>query len=163
MSDQRVSATLQNLERCRRLWRGEEPDVELLPSPHTLGGPPLWLGAHGPRLLRRAGGQFDGWLPFSPTPDDYAARWQVARQAAEQAGRNPGAVTAAAYLTISLADKPERATQELDTYMQAYYSLPGQVMAQIQACHAGTLESASEWIARYVASGARHLVLRNAA
>lgn len=37
--------------------------------------------------------------------------------------------------------------------MQAYYGLPGQVMAQIQACHAGTLESASEWIARYVASG----------
>ena len=68
MSDQQVSATLQNLERCRRLWRGEEPDVELLPSPHTLGGPPLWLGAHGPRLLRRAGGQFDGGFPSARPP-----------------------------------------------------------------------------------------------
>ncbi len=44
--------------------------------------------------------------------------------------------------------------------MRAYYGMPGQVMAQVQACHAGTLESASDWVASYAQAGARHLVIR---
>jgi 2-methylisocitrate lyase-like PEP mutase family enzyme len=33
-------------------------------------------------------------------------------------------------------------------------------MAKVQACHAGTLESASEWFAAYRDAGADHLVVR---
>jgi alkanesulfonate monooxygenase SsuD/methylene tetrahydromethanopterin reductase-like flavin-dependent oxidoreductase (luciferase family) len=159
-SDRRVSAMLHSLDRCLRLWRGEDEDAELLPRPHRAGGPPLWLGAHGPRMLELAGRRFDGWLPFSPTPGDYASGLRAVRQAAERAGRDPEAVAAGVYLTVAVADSPRPAAEELDAYMRAYYGVPGAVMARSQACHAGTLESASEWFADYVAAGARHLVVR---
>jgi alkanesulfonate monooxygenase SsuD/methylene tetrahydromethanopterin reductase-like flavin-dependent oxidoreductase (luciferase family) len=71
-SDRRVGALLNTIERCRRLWRNEEPGIELQPRPFRPGGPPIWLGGSGPRMLRLAGTTFDGWLPFSPT----AAEWR---------------------------------------------------------------------------------------
>jgi alkanesulfonate monooxygenase SsuD/methylene tetrahydromethanopterin reductase-like flavin-dependent oxidoreductase (luciferase family) len=159
-SDRRVAAMLDSLERCQRLWRGDDADVDLLPRPYRAGGPPLWLGAHGPRMLGLAGRRFDGWLPFSPTPGDYAAGLRAVRQAAERAGRDPRTVSTGAYLTVAIADTPRRAADELDAYMRAYYGVPGEVMARAQACHAGTLESASSWVAGYAAAGAGHLVVR---
>jgi alkanesulfonate monooxygenase SsuD/methylene tetrahydromethanopterin reductase-like flavin-dependent oxidoreductase (luciferase family) len=111
-------------------------------------------------MLRRTGQQFDGWLPFSPAPDNYAEGLRIVREAAEQAGRDPDTVTPGAYLTVAVAGKRPQAVEELDAYMRAYYGLPGEVMAQVQACHAGTLESAASWIASYAQAGARHLVIR---
>jgi alkanesulfonate monooxygenase SsuD/methylene tetrahydromethanopterin reductase-like flavin-dependent oxidoreductase (luciferase family) len=159
-SDRRVSAMLHNLDQCQRWWRGADPEVELLPAPYRPGGPPLWLGAHGPRMLGLAGRRFEGWLPFSPTAGDYAAGLSVVREAAERAGRHPDTVAAGAYLTVAVADSPERATKELDAYMRAYYGVPGAVMAEMQACHAGTVDSAADWLGGYIAAGARHLVVR---
>jgi len=72
-SDRRVSAMLSAVERSRRAWRNEEPGLELQPRPYRPEGPPIWLGGSGPRMLRLAGETFDGWLPFSPTPDAYAS------------------------------------------------------------------------------------------
>jgi alkanesulfonate monooxygenase SsuD/methylene tetrahydromethanopterin reductase-like flavin-dependent oxidoreductase (luciferase family) len=58
--DRRVSAMLHSLDRCRALWRGDDAHISLLPSPFTPGGPPVWLGAQGPRLLRETGARFEG-------------------------------------------------------------------------------------------------------
>src|SRR6266700_3662133 len=74
---------------------------------------------------------------------------------AEGAGRDPDTLGTGVYLTVAVADDARRAAQELDAYMRAYYGVPAEVMAQSQACHAGTLESASEWVAGYAAAGAR--------
>jgi len=159
-SDRRVGAMLSAIERTRRLWRNEEPDLELQPRPFRPNGPPIWLGGSGPRMLRLAGATFDGWLPFSPTPADYASGLRAVHEAAERAGRDPDSVATGAYLTVAVADTPPDAARELDAYMQAYYGAPAEVMARAQACHAGTLESAAEWFAAYRAAGARHLVVR---
>lgn len=158
--DNRVTAMLRSIEMSRRLWRSDEPSIKLLPSPHRASGPPVWLGAHGPRLLRRTGIEFDGWLPLSGTPDDYADRWRTVCEAIEQSGRDPDSVTPAMYLTVAIGDNARQSAGELDEYMRAYYGLPAEVMARTQACHAGTLESATEWISTYVAAGARHVILR---
>jgi len=159
-SDRRVSAVLSAVERCRRLWRNEEPGLELQPRPFRPYGPPIWLGGSGPRMLRLAGETFDGWLPFSPTPADYASGLRAVREAAERAGRDPDTVNTGAYLTVAVADEPARAAGELDVYMRTYYGVPAEVMTRAQACHAGTLESAAEWFAAYRAAGARHVVVR---
>jgi len=159
-SDRRVGALLSGVERCRRLWRNEEPGIELRPTPFRPGGPPMWLGGSGPRMLRLAGTSFDGWLPFSPTAAEYASGLRAVREAAEGAGRDPDSVATGAYLTVALADTPGKATAQLDAYMRAYYGVPAEVMTRAQACHAGTLESAHEWFAEYRAAGADHLVLR---
>jgi alkanesulfonate monooxygenase SsuD/methylene tetrahydromethanopterin reductase-like flavin-dependent oxidoreductase (luciferase family) len=159
-SDRRVSAMLNAVERIRRLWRNEERGVELQPRPFRPGGPPIWLGGSGPRMLRLAGMTFDGWLPFSPTPTEYASGYRAVREAAESAGRDPDSIPTGAYLTVAVADDPREAAVALDAYIRGYYGVPGEVMATVQACHAGTVESASEWFAAYRDAGARHLVLR---
>ena len=159
-SDRRVSAMLSAIERMRRLWRNEETGIELQPRPLQPGGPPIWLGGSGPRMLRLAGTTFDGWLPFSPTPSDYASGFRAVREAAEAAGRDPDGIATGAYLTVAVGDDSREATGMLDAYMRAYYGVPAEVMAKAQACHAGTIESASEWFAAYRDAGARHLVVR---
>ena len=159
-SDHRVGAMLEAVERCRRLWRNEELGIELLPRPFRPGGPPIWLGASGPRMLRLAGTTFDGWLPLSPTPTDFASGLRAVREAAERAGRDPAAVATGVYLTVAVADTPREAVGQLDAYIRGYYGVPADAMARGMALHAGTLESASEWFAAYRAAGARHLVVR---
>jgi alkanesulfonate monooxygenase SsuD/methylene tetrahydromethanopterin reductase-like flavin-dependent oxidoreductase (luciferase family) len=111
-------------------------------------------------MLRLAGQRFDGWLPLSPTPADFAAGLRAVRHAAEQAGRDPDSLATGVYLSVAVADSSQAADADLDAYMRAYYGRPAAVMAQSQGSHAGTLESAAEWIASYVDAGARHLVLR---
>lgn len=159
-SDRRVTAMIGILERMRRLWRDEEAGVHLLPRPVRPDGPPLWLGAHGPRMLRLAGTKFDGWIPFSPTPGDYASGLRTVRETAHAAGRNPDEIVAAVYLTLAVSRDAAAAARDFDAYIRAYYGVPGDVMARMQASHAGTIESAVEWIASYVEAGARHVVLR---
>jgi alkanesulfonate monooxygenase SsuD/methylene tetrahydromethanopterin reductase-like flavin-dependent oxidoreductase (luciferase family) len=159
-SNRRVGAMLESLERCRRLWRGHEADIDLQPKPFHPGGPPIWLGGNGPRMLRETGTNFDGWLPFSPTPDAYATGLRAVEDAARTAGRDPASLGKGAYLTVAIAGNRQDASGDLDAYMRAYYGVPAEVMAKAQACHAGTLESASEWFAAYIAAGARHMVVR---
>jgi alkanesulfonate monooxygenase SsuD/methylene tetrahydromethanopterin reductase-like flavin-dependent oxidoreductase (luciferase family) len=159
-SDRRVSGMVNAINRCRRLWRGEEPGIDLQPRPLREGGPPIWLGGTGPRMLRLTGETFDGWLPLSPTPEDYASGLRIVRDAGERQGRNPDSVTTGVYLTIAVADTATQATSELDAYMRAYYGVPAAVMAKSMALHAGTIESAAEWFSAYRAAGAHHLVLR---
>ncbi|TMG65594.1 MAG: LLM class flavin-dependent oxidoreductase [Chloroflexi bacterium] len=159
-SERRVGDMLTAVERCRRLWRNEEPGIELSPRPIQAAGPPIWLGGAGPRMLRLAGAMFDGWLPLSPTPADYESGLRAVREAAEEAGRDPGSVATGAYLTVAVSDTPDDAARQLDDYIRAYYRVPAEIMARTMACHAGTLESAAEWFAAYRAAGARHLVVR---
>src|SRR6202049_1931947 len=61
-SKRRVSDMLSAIERCRRLWRNQETGLELLPRPFRPGGPPIWIGGTGPRMLHEAGATYDGWL-----------------------------------------------------------------------------------------------------
>jgi alkanesulfonate monooxygenase SsuD/methylene tetrahydromethanopterin reductase-like flavin-dependent oxidoreductase (luciferase family) len=159
-SDRRVNAMLGEVERIKRLWSNEEPGIQLQPTPFQPGGPPVWLGGGGPRMLRLAGTTFDGWLPLSPTADAYAAGLRAVREAAVEAGRDPDSIPAGVYLTFAVADTAREAAGELDEYTKAYYGQPAEVMAKQMACHAGTLESAGEWFASYRAAGAQHLVLR---
>src|SRR6266851_9152384 len=159
-SDRRVNAMLSEIERCKRLWSNQEPGIQLQPTPAQPGGPPIWLGGSGPRMLRVAGETFDGWLPFIPTAADYASGLRTVHEAAVEAGRDPNSIATGVYLTVAVGDTAREAAGELDEYIRAYYGVPAEVMARTTAFHAGTLESAAEWFAEYRAAGARHLVVR---
>lgn len=159
-SDRRVSAMLSSVEHSRRLWRKEERDLELEPRPLQPGGPPIWLGGTGPRMLNLTGTTFDGWLPLSPTPDDYASGLRAVHEAAAGSGRDPDTIATGVYLTVAVADTARDAAAELDGYMRSYYGVPAEVMAKTMALHAGTIESTGEWFAAYRAAGANHLVIR---
>lgn len=158
-SDHRVGDMLQTLDRVRRLWRGDD-EVKLEPRPLRPGGPPIWLAAHGPRMLRATGESYDGWIPLPATAAQYSAWARAVREAAERAGRDPDLIVRGVYLTVAFADRGDRAASDLDAYIRGYYGVPAEVMARGMALHAGTPESVREWFAAYRQAGAEHLVIR---
>jgi len=74
-----------------RFWRLESAVLGL--SPYEGQYPPIWIAAHGPRMLRLTGQYADGWLPTKMTPAEYGERLAQIRQAAREAGRDPEAIT----------------------------------------------------------------------
>ncbi|QNJ94444.1 LLM class flavin-dependent oxidoreductase [Mycolicibacterium fluoranthenivorans] len=63
--------------------------------------PPIWIAAHGPRMLRIAGRYADGYFPAFPhTPEAYAQRLDAVRSAASDAGRDPMAITPALCVSV---------------------------------------------------------------
>jgi phthiodiolone/phenolphthiodiolone dimycocerosates ketoreductase len=108
------------LEIIRLLWENDEP-VDFDGSvwtlrravcgmgPFTPGRyPPIWTGAHGPRMLDITGRLADGWLPTRMPPEEYAARLGVIRASAEKAGRDFSAFTPGLWAyTVIAADHEE--------------------------------------------------------
>jgi probable F420-dependent oxidoreductase len=69
------------------------PRSIMLPKPVQPGGPPILLGGTADTALRRAGRIAAGWVSRSAaTLDDVARGAQIARQAAEESGRDPDTV-----------------------------------------------------------------------
>jgi alkanesulfonate monooxygenase SsuD/methylene tetrahydromethanopterin reductase-like flavin-dependent oxidoreductase (luciferase family) len=72
--------------------------VTLFPKPVQRPHPPIWIGGHTPRALKRAGELGDGWhpiglrLPAGLTPAEYADLAQQVRAHAARAGRRAEAV-----------------------------------------------------------------------
>jgi phthiodiolone/phenolphthiodiolone dimycocerosates ketoreductase len=63
--------------------------------------PQIWIGAHGPRMLRLVGRYADGYFPAFPhRPDEYARRLEAVRAAASDAGRDPLAIVPAILMPI---------------------------------------------------------------
>src|SRR3712207_3410208 len=113
-----VEGRMTRLLEIGRTWRSlwQDTTADGIPKPARPSGPPLWLAGGGPRPFDRAGKWSDGWLPYPPTPGEYAAAWNVVRDAAAGAGRSPEAVTAGLYVTVHLDDDAEKAAAELDEY-----------------------------------------------
>jgi phthiodiolone/phenolphthiodiolone dimycocerosates ketoreductase len=76
--------------------------------------PPIWIGAHGPRMLEITGKYADGWIPSYPMqPSDYAERLARIRKAAEESGRDPAAITAGYQMYAVVAPDHETSHQIL--------------------------------------------------
>jgi probable F420-dependent oxidoreductase len=165
----RVSRLEECIEAMRLLWRDDAvsfhgrhyafEDVSLAPKPQQAGGPSIWLAGGGGPALRRVGRIGDGWLPYPPTAEAYAADWSVIRKAAREEGR-PGAVVPAMYATVCVDEEPERAAETLRASIERYYEVPLEVIQAIQALFAGTPEQCAVWLGEYVEAGARHIVVR---
>jgi probable F420-dependent oxidoreductase len=167
--ERRVGRFLETIEICRALWTRDKvsfsgqhftlEDVTMEPKPQRPGGPPIWIGGSGPTALREAA-RFDAWFPTGPSAEVFAQRFPEIEAAARAAGRGPGAVTGAAYVTLALDARAEAAERRMDDYLEAYYNVPARTTRARQATYAGPVEGAAEWIRRWVDAGARHLALR---
>jgi phthiodiolone/phenolphthiodiolone dimycocerosates ketoreductase len=83
--------------------------------------PAIWVGGSGPRTLGIAGRQADGWLPVgNVTPDSYAIQLRQVRDAAETAGRDPDAITAAGFVICLIGDDEEIAEMIEAPLVKAY-------------------------------------------
>ena len=87
------------LETLRAMFTGRaDPGAGLGPLPPNRPppvrpeGPPIWLAAHRPRLLRLAGERADGIVAAFHGPEVVARRLAIAEEARQAAGRPPLAV-----------------------------------------------------------------------
>jgi probable F420-dependent oxidoreductase len=168
--DQRTRRTIETIKLWRMLWSPHGAasmttpyanlDAEtILPRPAQPGGPPIWLAGFGPAAFRHVGRLADGWLPYPPNPDDYRTGWEQVQQAAQEAGRDPAAITPAVMATINIG--PDRASaHELADYVSEFYGYPLELVSQIQACNAGSPAEVLDFLRSYVDAGARTVVLR---
>lgn len=168
--DKRIGRMLEGLRLARALWRGGPVDwdgrwrldgVEVAPTPHRSGGPPIWGGGAADGALKRAGRYFDGWFPSGPgDPAAYAENWKKVQGYAEAAGRDSADITPAMYVTVAIDDDPAKAAAALNGYLEAYYNQPADRLRAQQAAFAGPADAAAAWIAAFVAGGCRHLCIR---
>lgn len=168
--EKRIGRMLEGLEVAKRLWSGEPVDWQgrwtleqatVAPTPFRPGGPPIWGGGGVDNALKRAARYFDGWFPSGPSDAAiYAERLARLRGFAEEAGRDPDAITPAMYLTVALDANAGKADAALDAYLEGYYNQPAGRLRQQQAGFAGDPEAAAEWIAGFVAAGCRHICIR---
>jgi alkanesulfonate monooxygenase SsuD/methylene tetrahydromethanopterin reductase-like flavin-dependent oxidoreductase (luciferase family) len=167
--EHRIGRMMEGLRLCKALWAGQPVDWDgrwqmtqavVAPTPHRPGGPPLWIGGNLAGSLERAGKFFDGWFPIAPNAADFAAGLARVRDVARENDRDPGAVSGAMYLTVSLDDDPIKAEDRLNGFLERYYSQPAAALRRRQACYAGSAAGLTPWLDGYAKSGASHLVLR---
>jgi alkanesulfonate monooxygenase SsuD/methylene tetrahydromethanopterin reductase-like flavin-dependent oxidoreductase (luciferase family) len=167
--EKRVGTLVEGVALARALWSGKPVDWNgrwtvkagtLGPTPHRPGGPPIWIGGSVTAARERTGRLFDGWFPNAPSPADYGVQFAEVKAAAKAAGRDPGALTGAMYLTLSIDDDASRADARINAYLEQYYGQRSDVMRKRQMCYAGPAAGAANWLKNYVDAGASHLVLR---
>lgn len=167
--EKRIGRMLEGLRLCRALWSGEPVDwsgrwtmtgAEVAPTPHRVGGPPLWIGGNLEPSLERAGKHFDGWFPIALAPEAFGRGLAQVRAIAAHAGRDPDAVAGAMYLTLALDENQSRAEDRLNGFLEQYYGQPAAVLRRRQACYAGPAEGVAAWLSAYASAGADHLCLR---
>ena len=167
--DKRLGRMMEGLRLCRALWTGEPvtwdgrwklTDAVLGPKPYRLGGPPIWAAGSAPAAIERVGKHFDGWFPNGPSPAVYARTWTAMQVAARHAGRDAALLTGAAYVTLAIDDSQARADARMDRFLAQYYGQPAEAMRRRQACFAGSLAGAREWLAAFAAAGVDHFTLR---
>ena len=106
----------------RALWTGEQVTLDdgyqrwdkavSLPTP-TNGSIPIVVGGHSEAAARRAGRLGDGFFPGKGSPQQLAHLFQVMRDAAEQAGRDPEAIEVTASTRDLAGPDPLGAVQEM--------------------------------------------------
>jgi alkanesulfonate monooxygenase SsuD/methylene tetrahydromethanopterin reductase-like flavin-dependent oxidoreductase (luciferase family) len=153
----------------RALWggatsfHGEILDFDDIPPatrPFRAAGPPIWLGGATPAALARTGRRYDGWLPYPPDPADYASGLLDIGKAAAQAGRSSADITPALFVSVRVDRSLESGRRALGDYAQVNYGMPLDELEKIQAVVTGTAAEVTESLRRYVAAGARHIVIR---
>ncbi|HWD81219.1 MAG TPA: LLM class flavin-dependent oxidoreductase [Kribbella sp.] len=145
----------------RRLWTADGPvtfhgsvlqldDVPPTIRPYRKGGPPVWLGGSTPKALERTGRSYDGWLPYPPRAEDYAAGLKAIQSP----------VTPALFVSVAITDTVEEGEERLRRYARASYGMDLEDLRRIQAVVAGPRSYVTEYLQQYVDAGARHLVCR---
>ncbi len=95
----RWQLTREMTEAMRVLWTEENasyqgkhinfPPVRSEPKPVQAGGPPVLLGGHGEKSLRRIAKNYDGWCPLANDPVEFAREAAELKEMFRSEGRDP--------------------------------------------------------------------------
>jgi len=172
---ERVARMKEGIKIMKAMWRDDKPtfkgkyyeidNATCLPRPVQPGGPPVIVGAVGPRMLRAVAEVGDGWnLGDDPTIDVYKDKLGVISQACKELKRDPDSVikTWDGHVIIAknqqkfeeLADslKKHKATDKIGTTQL----IPSNIF---EDCIAGSPDTCIEKIKKFAAIGVSHFSL----
>jgi probable F420-dependent oxidoreductase len=116
----------ETVEAMRVLWTNREatyqgemvrfPAVLCDPKPIQKGGPPILLGAHGPKALERVARTYDGWMPLAESPEQVKRDVATIHKLAANHGRKPDSIQ----ITVLVdSDKGMPSRDDLQRYRDA--------------------------------------------
>jgi probable F420-dependent oxidoreductase len=129
--NQRVGRLLESVDIMRKLWR--EDGVEFVgryntiekgtinPKPVQTGGVPVWLGAFGEKMLKRAVRVADGWVGGAGAIDRYLELATAASGYCEAAGRDPDTLAIGKLQCVSVDENADVARERALKHWQTYY------------------------------------------
>jgi phthiodiolone/phenolphthiodiolone dimycocerosates ketoreductase len=86
--------------------------------------PEIWIGAHGPRMLRAAGRYADAYFPTFPhLPMEYTQRLDVVRSAASDFGRDPMGILPAMQMFVVTGRTRDDVDEALDSELLRVFGL----------------------------------------
>lgn len=152
----------------KKLWTGETvshggafypfPEVQMLPTPHRAGGPPIWCGGRSEAALRRIGRVADGWISYVVTPERYRQGLETIARAAEEHGREIERLGTGHLLFAWIDDDYERALDAATEHLSMRYAMDFRKAAQRYAALGPPADVAAR-IAAFRDAGVRHFVL----
>lgn len=96
--------------------------------------PPIWSGAHGPRMLGIVGRLCDGWLPtYLGSPEAWAEGYARIRTSADEAGRDADRITPALWAQVVVAETEDEVDRILSHPIMKLWSLVGSAKAWTEA------------------------------
>jgi len=102
-----------------RFYRFEQAVFDLKP----IGDLPIWIGAHGDRMLKLTAENGDGWLPTTMPPNVYAEKLEKLEKIAKEAGRDADDITKAIFVSLVIDEKPSEVERLLRTPILKVHAL----------------------------------------
>ena len=167
---ERAARMEESIRVMRALWTGEPVsndgefyplrDVTLEPRP-VQPSVPLWISSNWVRRgLARVAELGDAWITNVPSTELFAQCWERIEQCAGENGRDAGEIGRCLYISVNLKDDADAALAEGDNFMQAYYSVPYDVISKQLLCVFGPPEQCIEAIQAYQECGADYFIVR---
>lgn len=166
---ERVDRLEESLEIVRRMW-GEEAatyegryyavrDALCEPKPLQEGGPPVWVGGYGDRILRVVARLADGInMAQSPTAEEYAERLGVLERACEEVGRNPAEVRKSHFFFPVVAEAAHE-EEVIRDFARALQSTEERIRSLGERGYLGEAAGLVDHLQPYVDLGVSHFIL----
>ena len=167
---ERAARMEESIRVMRALWTGEPvsnpgefyplENVALEPRP-VQPSIPLWISSNWVRRgLARVAELGDAWITNVPSVDLFARCWERIGQQAGEMGRDPTGIGRCLYISVNLNDDTTAALAEGDRFMQAYYSVPYDIISKQLLCIFGPPQKCIDAIESYKEAGADYFIVR---
>lgn len=102
-----------------RFFKFEDAVFDLKP----VGELPIWLGAHGNKMLRLTAKYANGWLPSTLPPEVYAERLEKLKKFSREEKRDPEEIKKGLFLSVVVDEKKEEVEKLLKTPIMKIHAL----------------------------------------
>ena len=166
---ERASRMEESINVLRALWTGESVstegefyplnDVTLEPRP-VQESIPIWISSNWVRRgLNRVAELGDAWITNVPSVELFQQCWERIEDRAGKVAKDPEKIGRCLYISVNLNEEAE-ALSEGDKFMQAYYSVPYDIISKQLLCVFGPPEKCIEAIQSYKEAGADYFIVR---